>query len=190
MHRADKAVLRLGVGLGLAVLIAYGLALQLPFVVCVVAVLLLCKPGPPIPFVKGAVFAARHRRIAGGGRADGPGPGALPCHRAPPDRRIALRSVFRRRAQRQSVDDLPGDRPHVHSRGRCRRAGAGHGARPGLRAGAGHRRSGQRLLARLVPRSARPRPHPGAARWQSVRKRQAGARCRRRWSSCRYSCWR
>ncbi|HYH40872.1 MAG TPA: DUF2955 domain-containing protein [Burkholderiales bacterium] len=58
MHRADKAVLRLGVGLGLAVLIAYGLALQLPFAVCVVAVLLLCRPGPPLPFVKGAVFAA------------------------------------------------------------------------------------------------------------------------------------
>lgn len=58
MHRADKAVLRLGVGLGLAVLIAYGLAMELPFAVCVVAVLLLCKPGPPIPFVKGAIFAA------------------------------------------------------------------------------------------------------------------------------------
>jgi len=58
MHRADKAVLRLGVGLGLSVLIAYGLALTLPFAVCVVAVLLLCKPGPPIPFVKGTVFAA------------------------------------------------------------------------------------------------------------------------------------
>src|SRR5688572_24357440 len=58
MHRADKAVLRLGVGLGLAVLIAYGLALQLPFVVCIAAMLLLCKPGPPIPFVKGVVFAA------------------------------------------------------------------------------------------------------------------------------------
>jgi hypothetical protein len=58
MHRADKAVLRLGVGLGLAVLIAYGLALKLPFVVCLVAVLLLCKPGPPLSFVKGAVFAA------------------------------------------------------------------------------------------------------------------------------------
>ena len=58
MHPADKAVLRLGVGLGLSVLIAYGLALELPFVVCLAAVLLLCKPGPPIPFVKGAVFAA------------------------------------------------------------------------------------------------------------------------------------
>lgn len=57
MNRADKAVLRLAIGLGLAVLIAYGLALPAPFVVCVMTVLLLCKPGPPIPFVKGAVLA-------------------------------------------------------------------------------------------------------------------------------------
>ena len=56
MHRADKAVLRLAIGLGLAVLIAYGLALELPFAVCLVAVLLLCKPGSPIPFVRGAVL--------------------------------------------------------------------------------------------------------------------------------------
>jgi hypothetical protein len=57
MHRADKAVLRLGAGLGLAVLIAYGLALPAAFVVCILTVLLLCKPGPPIPFLKGAVMA-------------------------------------------------------------------------------------------------------------------------------------
>jgi hypothetical protein len=57
MHCADKAVLRLTIGLGLSVLIAYGLALPLPFVVCVLTVLLLCKPGPPIPFIKGVVFA-------------------------------------------------------------------------------------------------------------------------------------
>ena len=57
MHRADKAVLRLAIGLGLAVLIAYGFALQAPFVVCMMAVFVLCKPGPPIPFVKGAVMA-------------------------------------------------------------------------------------------------------------------------------------
>ena len=56
MHRADKAVLRLGIGLALAVLIAYGFALQGAFVVCAMAVLLLCKPGPPIPFAKGAVM--------------------------------------------------------------------------------------------------------------------------------------
>ena len=57
MHRADIAVLRLAIGLGLAVLIAYGFALTAPFVICVMTVLLLCKPGPPIPFVKGAVMA-------------------------------------------------------------------------------------------------------------------------------------
>jgi hypothetical protein len=57
MHRSDKAVLRLAIGLGLAVLIAYGLSLPAPFVVCVLTVLMLCKPGPPIPFVKGVVLA-------------------------------------------------------------------------------------------------------------------------------------
>jgi hypothetical protein len=57
MDRADKAVLRLAVGLGLTVVIAYGLALPLPFVPCVLTVLLLSKPGPPIPFVKGVVLA-------------------------------------------------------------------------------------------------------------------------------------
>jgi hypothetical protein len=57
MHRSDKAVLRLAIGLGLAVLIAYGLGLPAPFVVCVMTVLMLCKPGPPIPFVKGVVLS-------------------------------------------------------------------------------------------------------------------------------------
>lgn len=57
MQRADKATLRLATGLGLAVLIAYGGALPLPFVVCVMAVLVLCKPGPPLPLLKGAVAA-------------------------------------------------------------------------------------------------------------------------------------
>ena len=57
MGRADKAVLRLAIGLGLAVLIAYGWALKAPYAVCVVAVLILCKPGPPIPLFKGMAFA-------------------------------------------------------------------------------------------------------------------------------------
>ena len=57
MARADKAALRLTIGLGLAVLVAYGLALPMPFVVCLMSVLVLCKPGPPIPLVKGAVIA-------------------------------------------------------------------------------------------------------------------------------------
>ena len=57
MDRFDKANLRLAVGLGLAVLIAYGAALPVPFAVCVMAVILLCKPGPPMPIAKGIVTA-------------------------------------------------------------------------------------------------------------------------------------
>jgi hypothetical protein len=55
--RPDKAVLRLAFGLGLAVLVAYGFALKAPYAVCVVAVLVLCKPGAPLPFLRGIAFA-------------------------------------------------------------------------------------------------------------------------------------
>jgi hypothetical protein len=55
---ADKAVLRLAVGLGLAVLVAYGAALPLPYIVCLMAVLVLTKPGPPLPLARGAAIAA------------------------------------------------------------------------------------------------------------------------------------
>ena len=58
MAPADKAVLRLTVGLGVAVLVAYGFALPMPFVVCVMAVIVLSKPGPPMPLAKGAATAA------------------------------------------------------------------------------------------------------------------------------------
>ena len=57
MHRSDNAALRLAVGLGLAALIAYGWALTAPYVVCVMAVLLLAKPGPALPLGKGLVLA-------------------------------------------------------------------------------------------------------------------------------------
>jgi hypothetical protein len=57
MERGDKATLRLTIGLGVAVLVAYGLALAMPFVVCVLAVLVLSKSGPPLPLVKAAVVA-------------------------------------------------------------------------------------------------------------------------------------
>jgi hypothetical protein len=53
----DKATLRLAIGLGLAVFVAYGLALSSPFVVCVLSVVVLSRPGPPIPLVKGLVVA-------------------------------------------------------------------------------------------------------------------------------------
>ena len=58
MAPADKAALRLTIGLGVAVLVAYGFALPMPFVVCVMAVIVLSKPGPPMPLAKGAATAA------------------------------------------------------------------------------------------------------------------------------------
>lgn len=57
LHPADKAVLRLTTGLGLAVLIAYGLALPLPYLVCLMAVMVLAKPGSRLPLGKGLVLA-------------------------------------------------------------------------------------------------------------------------------------
>ena len=58
MNRADKAALRLTIGLGLAVLVAYGFAFPMPFVVCLMSILMLCKPGPPLPLAKGLIIAA------------------------------------------------------------------------------------------------------------------------------------
>ncbi len=58
MHAADKSVLRLAFGLGLAALIAYGLALPVPYLVCLLSVLVLAKPGPPLPLGKGLALAA------------------------------------------------------------------------------------------------------------------------------------
>lgn len=57
MSPGDKATLRLATGLGLAVLVAYGLALPVPFAVCVMSVLVLSRPGPPLPLIKGLVVA-------------------------------------------------------------------------------------------------------------------------------------
>ncbi|MCE3285656.1 MAG: hypothetical protein K0R70_1912 [Steroidobacteraceae bacterium] len=58
MTRPDKAVLRLTIGLGVAAFVAYGFGLQMPYALCVMAVLVLCKPGPPMGLGKGAVAAA------------------------------------------------------------------------------------------------------------------------------------
>lgn len=57
MSPGDKATLRLAIGLGLAVVVAYGFALAVPFVVCVMSVVVLSRPGPPVPLVKGLVVA-------------------------------------------------------------------------------------------------------------------------------------
>jgi hypothetical protein len=58
MANADKALLRLALGMGIAVLIAWGLKLTPEYLVCAGAVAVPCIPGPPIPFLKGAVMAA------------------------------------------------------------------------------------------------------------------------------------
>jgi hypothetical protein len=57
MSAADKAALRLTVGLGVAVLVAYGFALPMSFVVVVLAAILLSKPGPPMPPGRGVATA-------------------------------------------------------------------------------------------------------------------------------------
>lgn len=57
MHPGDKATLRLAIGLGLAVVVAYGLSLAIPFVVCVLSVVVLARPGPPLPLLKGLLVA-------------------------------------------------------------------------------------------------------------------------------------
>ena len=67
MHPGDKAALRLTIGLGLAAFIAYGLALSVPYVVCVMAVLVLCKPGPPLPLLKAVVVALMFAALVAAG---------------------------------------------------------------------------------------------------------------------------
>jgi hypothetical protein len=57
MSRGDKAALRLMLGIGLAAFVAYGLALQAPYLVCILALLVLAKPGPPLPLLKAVVLA-------------------------------------------------------------------------------------------------------------------------------------
>lgn len=57
MHQADKSVLRLAVGLALSAFIAYGFGLSMPYMVCVLAVIVLMKPGPPIAFIKGLIIS-------------------------------------------------------------------------------------------------------------------------------------
>jgi len=57
MDQADKATLRLAIGLGLTTLVAYGLAISAPFMVCLMAIVVLTGPGAPLPLLKGAVFA-------------------------------------------------------------------------------------------------------------------------------------
>ena len=67
MDQADKATLRLAIGTGLATLVAYGLALSTPFMVCLMAMVVLSGSGAPLPLVKGAVLAGVLAVVLGAG---------------------------------------------------------------------------------------------------------------------------
>ncbi|MFQ2099766.1 hypothetical protein [Aeromonas sanarellii] len=55
MHHADRAVLRIGTGIGLAAGLCYGLALPMPHLGVIMAWVVLCRPGEPLALKKGLV---------------------------------------------------------------------------------------------------------------------------------------
>jgi hypothetical protein len=67
MNVAPLRTCRLALGTGLAVLVAYGMDLQVPFVAVIIALILLMKPGPPLPPAKGLVLAMVVAMIVAGG---------------------------------------------------------------------------------------------------------------------------
>lgn len=67
VDQASRFVLRLGLGVGLSLAAAYGLALTVPHVSLLIAVLLLSKAGPPLPMVKSLVLAGVLMLLTGAG---------------------------------------------------------------------------------------------------------------------------
>lgn len=67
MNLPQLRTYRLALGTGLAVLVAYGLDLTVPFVAVIIALILLMKPGPPLPPAKGLVLAVVVAMIVSGG---------------------------------------------------------------------------------------------------------------------------
>ncbi|HKX57613.1 MAG TPA: DUF2955 domain-containing protein, partial [Xanthomonadales bacterium] len=67
MNLPQLRTYRLALGTGLAVLVAYGLDLTVPFVAVIIALLLLMKPGPPLPPAKGLVLAVVVAMVVSGG---------------------------------------------------------------------------------------------------------------------------
>lgn len=67
MHNADKAVLRIGTGIGLATGICYGLALPMPHLGVIMAWVVLCRPGDPLSLGKGLLGGALLLAVMVGG---------------------------------------------------------------------------------------------------------------------------
>lgn len=67
MHNADRAVLRIGSGIGLATGICYGLALPMPHLGVIMAWVVLCRPGEPLSLGKGLLGGALLLAVMVGG---------------------------------------------------------------------------------------------------------------------------
>ena len=67
MHNADRAVLRIGTGIGLAAGICYGLALPMPHLGVIMAWVVLCRPGEPLSLGKGLLGGALLLAVMVGG---------------------------------------------------------------------------------------------------------------------------
>lgn len=57
MHNADSAVMRISAGVTISVLICYGFALPMPHLGCIMAWIVLCRPGAALSFKQGLVGA-------------------------------------------------------------------------------------------------------------------------------------
>ena len=151
MSPGDKATLRLAIGLGLAVLVAYGLALAVPFVVCVMSVVVLSRPGPPVPLVKGLVVALLLAVLVAVGIAMVP----LLEHYAFAGvllTAVVLHAALLQRAgRRQPAQQRAGPVVRADPGRRRRRAGPGRRAERRARDRRRHRRAGERGLPRPVP---------------------------------------
>lgn len=55
MHNLDRAVLRIGTGIGLSAGLCYGMGLPMPHLGVIIAWVVLCQPGEPIGLKKGAL---------------------------------------------------------------------------------------------------------------------------------------
>jgi hypothetical protein len=64
---ASRPVIRLTLGVGIALPVAYGLALTLPYVAVLVAVMILSKEGPPMPLLKACIVGGLLMLLTGSG---------------------------------------------------------------------------------------------------------------------------
>ncbi len=64
---ASRPVLRLTIGVGVALPVAYGLALSLPYIAVLVAVMILSKQGPPMPLLKSCIVGGILMLLTGSG---------------------------------------------------------------------------------------------------------------------------